>query len=138
MKINYIILIVFTVLVSCNSSKKEVPTKKLLTSIEAGKEVYQNFCLNCHMANGEGIEKVYPPLANSDYLKNNLEASIRATKYGLKGKIIVNGKVYNNIMAPMGLSDQEVADVMNYISNSWGNNNTTLITPEQVSKIQPK
>ncbi|MGB6268862.1 MAG: cytochrome c [Olleya sp.] len=138
MKINYIILIVFTVLVSCNSSKKEVPTKKLLTSIEAGKEVYQNFCLNCHMANGEGIEKVYPPLANSDYLKNNLEASIRATKYGLKGKIIVNGKVYNNNMAPMGLSDQEVADVMNYISNSWGNNNTTLITPEQVSKIQPK
>lgn len=138
MKINLITSILILLLVNCNSNDKKVVSKELSASIEAGQSVYQNFCLNCHMANGEGIEKVYPPLANSDNLKNNLEASIRATKYGLKGKIIVNGKVYNNVMAPMGLSDQEVADVMNYISNSWGNKNNTLITPEQVSKIQPK
>ncbi|WGD35051.1 cytochrome c [Olleya sp. YS] len=138
MKINFLIVIVFLLFFSCNSSDKKVVSKELSASIDAGQTVYQNFCLNCHMANGEGIEKVYPPLANSDYLKNNLEASIRATKYGLKGKIIVNDKVYNNVMAPMGLSNQEVADVMNYISNSWNNKNNSLITPEQVSKIQPK
>ncbi|RAJ16805.1 c-type cytochrome [Olleya aquimaris] len=138
MKINFLIAIVVLLFLSCNSLDKKEVSKELSASIDAGQTVYQNFCLNCHMANGEGIEKVYPPLANSDYLKNNLEASIRATKYGLKGKIIVNGKVYNNVMAPMGLSDQEVADVMNYISNSWNNKNNTLITPEQVSKIQPK
>lgn len=137
MKINHLTLIVIFLCLGCNTSDKKA-NPELNASIKSGNEVYQSFCINCHMANGEGIENVYPPLVNSDYLKENLEASISATKYGLKGKIKVNGKVYNNIMTPMGLSDQEVANVINYINNSWGNKNTRLITPEEVSKIQPK
>ena len=90
------------------------------------------------MANGEGIEVAYPPLANSDYLENNLKASIIGIKNGMKGEITVNGKTYNNVMTPMGLSNQEVADVTNYILNSWGNKNDTLITVKEVSKILPK
>ena len=36
-----------------------------------GKRLYQAFCSNCHMDNGEGLRSLYPPLANSDYLEKN-------------------------------------------------------------------
>ena len=77
-----------------------------------------------------------PPLAKSDYLIKNREASIRGIKFGQQGELTVNGKKYNSIMAPMGLSDNEVADVMNYITNSWGNKNDKMITKEEVTKIK--
>lgn len=134
MKKTGLILVASILLISCKSSDKKA-SPELKSSIAQGEKVYQNFCINCHMANGEGIEGVYPPLANSDYLENNLEASIIGIKNGMKGKITVNGKTYNNVMTPMGLNNQEVADVTNYILNNWGNNSDTLITSKEVSKI---
>ena len=134
MKKTGLILVASILIISCKSSDKKA-NPELKSSIAQGEKVYQNFCINCHMANGEGIEGVYPPLANSDYLENNLEASIIGIKNGMKGKIIVNGKTYNNVMTPMGLNNQEVADVTNYILNNWGNNSDTLITSKEVSKI---
>ncbi|GLB50326.1 cytochrome c family protein [Neptunitalea lumnitzerae] len=62
-------------------------------------------------------------------------ASIQAIKDDLKGEIIVNGKTYLNMMMPMGLLDKEVADVMNYISNSWSNTNTNMVTVDDVVKV---
>ena len=53
-------------------------------------------------------------------------------------QITVNGKTYDNVMPPMGLTNKEVADVTNYILNSWGNNSDTLITEQEVLKILPK
>ena len=47
----------------------------------------------------------------------------------------VNGKKYDNTMMPMGLEDEEVADVMNYIMNSWGNSGAKMVTVEEVSNI---
>lgn len=108
----------------------------LKASIKRGQEIYTDFCATCHLPNGKGVERVYPPLANSDYLKKNREASIKAIKFGLQGGITVNGKKFNSIMAPLGLSDDEVADVMNYISNSWGNKNDKIVTKAEVSKIK--
>ena len=115
---------------------KTIQNDKLKESMERGEGIYNDFCINCHMAKGEGVGRTYPPLANSDYLMENQEASIRGIKYGMQGKIVVNGQVYNNAMIPMGLEDEEIADVMNYINNSWGNKNETLITAEQVSNIE--
>jgi mono/diheme cytochrome c family protein len=132
-----LILTISILILSCKSPEKKA-SPELKSSISEGEKVYQNFCINCHMANGEGIEGAYPPLANSDYLENNLKASIIGIKNGMKGEITVNGKTYNNVMTPMGLSNQEVADVTNYILNSWGNKNDTLITAKEVSKILPK
>ena len=131
---------------SCNTSGKKntaamvnygiLQDDKLKTSIARGEEIYFDFCMNCHMADGKGVGRTYPPLADSDYLKEKPEESIRGIKYGMEGKIVVNGQTYNNAMMPMGLEDEEVADVMNYINNSWGNKNKTLITAEQVSKVE--
>ncbi|MBC3757591.1 cytochrome c [Hyunsoonleella sp. SJ7] len=109
---------------------------KLQESIARGQEVYTDFCMNCHLPAGEGVENVYPPLANSDYLINNREASIKGVKFGQKGEITVNGKVYNGYMAPMGLDDEEIADVMNYVYNNWGNKSDKIVTVEEVSAIK--
>jgi mono/diheme cytochrome c family protein len=105
-------------------------------SIERGKVIYTDFCVTCHLPYGEGVKDVNPPLAKSDYLFKNREASIRGIKFGQQGEITVNGKKYNNNMAPLGLSDIEVADVMNYITNSWGNKNNKMVTELEVSKIK--
>ena len=123
------------ILIYTNQNNK-LQTDPLKESILRGQEIYTDFCVSCHLPNGKGVENVYPPLAHSDYLIKNREASIKGIKYGQKGDIVVNGKTYTGSMAPMGLSDDEVADVMNYITNSWGNKNDKIVTEEEVSKIK--
>lgn len=108
---------------------------KLDESIERGSEIYNDFCVTCHMPNGEGVAHTFPPLANSDYLMQNREASIKGIKYGQDGELVVNGITYNNTMAPLGLEDEEVADVMNFILNSWGNSSDKMVTIQEVEAI---
>ncbi len=109
--------------------------KPLEQSIADGEEIYQDFCLQCHLDTGKGISGVFPPLVESDYLMNNIDLSIRGVKYGLSGPIVVNGEEYDGVMQNQGLDNEEIADVMNYILNSWGNKSTDLITEERVSNI---
>ena len=109
--------------------------KPIEQSIADGEEIYQDFCLQCHLSNGEGVSGIYPPLANSDYLFDDIDRSIRNIKYGLSGPIIVNDEEYNAVMLNNGLDDEEIADVMNYILNSWGNKTNEIITKERVAKI---
>lgn len=108
---------------------------ELLKSITRGKEVYTDFCIQCHLGNGKGNTS-NPPLANSDWLVNKRKESIHAVKYGQSGPIVVNGKTYNSVMSPMGLTDEEVADVMNYIMNSWGNKQSKMVTVVEVSGVK--
>ena len=88
------------------------------------------------MPTGKGIPKVYPPLRRSDWLTKKRTESIQAVKYGLSGEITVNGNTYDNIMTPMGLSDQEVADVLNYVMNTWGNKQEKMVSSEEVSQAK--
>nr|MUH41091.1 cytochrome c [Zobellia laminariae] len=104
--------------------------------MQRGSEIYADFCVTCHLEEGEGIIGTFPPLAKSDYLAQNRETSIRGVKYGLQGEITVNGVTYNNIMTPLGLEDDEIADVMNYIMNSWGNFSDKTVTIEEVEAIE--
>lgn len=100
-----------------------------------GKEIYTDFCIQCHAANGKGDGKTFPPLDGSDWLRKKRKQSIHAVKFGQSGEIIVNKKTFNNTMPPMGLSNKEVADVMNYIMNSWGNKQSKMVTEKEVEKI---
>lgn len=118
---------------NANASYQE--PKLLEESIKRGAEIYDDFCVQCHLPNGKG-NAVVPPLAQSDWLVNKRKESIHAIKYGQSGPIVVNGKKYNGTMPEMGLSDEEVADVMNYISNTWGNSNKKRVTPEEVKAIK--
>ncbi|MFC4097941.1 c-type cytochrome [Euzebyella saccharophila] len=105
-------------------------------SMLRGEMVYMDFCVTCHLEDGKGVANTFPPLAQSDYLKNNREASIRGIKYGQQGEMVVNGVTYNNVMAPMGLDDSEIADVMNYILNSWGNWSDHFVTTDEVARVE--
>jgi len=111
--------------------------KDLKQSIKDGQGVYSGFCMRCHLSKGEGVEGIYPPLANSNWLSEKRMESIKSVKYGLKGEIEVNGKTYNNNMTSMGLTDREVADVMNYVMNNFGNEDRDLsqVTLKEVSKL---
>jgi mono/diheme cytochrome c family protein len=108
---------------------------ELSKSMARGKVVYEELCVTCHLADGKGIPSVFPPLAGADYLLKNQKESIRSIKFGQQGEITVNGTTYNNVMAPQGLSDAEIADVMNYILNSWGNKGQ-MVTVEEVGKVK--
>ncbi len=88
--------------------------------MEKGEIIYRNECMTCHLENGQGINGAFPPLANSDYFKDDVSKAIDAILNGLDGELVVNGTTYFGVMEPVNLSDQEVADVLNYVRNSWG------------------
>ena len=102
---------------------------------EPGKEIYADFCIQCHGANGKGDGVKIPPLAGSDWLTKKRKQSLHAVKFGQNGEIVVNKIKFNNTMPTMGLSNQEVADVMNYVMNSWGNKQKKKVTEKEVAAI---
>lgn len=89
--------------------------------IERGKVVYTETCFACHGDNGKGLEEEYPPLSKSDYLMADKARSIDIAMNGLSGPIIVNGKKYDGEMPDFELSDHQIADVLTYIRNAFGN-----------------
>ena len=62
-----------------------------------GQVLYEKHCSNCHQKNGQGLGRLYPPLALSDFLKNNVDKSMCIMKYGIQGEITVNGQSYGRI-----------------------------------------
>lgn len=111
--------------------------KNLQESMKRGKEVYALYCQNCHMENGQGVEGLNPPVAKTTYLKD-AKKNIGIILNGQTGEVTVNGKKYNAIMNPMNyLDDKQIADVLNYIRNSWGNK-YPIVTPAQVKTEREK
>lgn len=114
----------------------EAPTAKSPAErIKLGKQVYSQTCFACHQAEGQGIAGAFPPLANADYLNEDVDRAIDIVLHGLTGEITVNGEKYNSIMTAQTLTDEEVANVLTYVYNSWGNNKT-VVTPEMVAKVK--
>lgn len=113
------------------------PSSDLRKSIERGKEVYTLHCMSCHMADGTGTPGVNPPLAKADYMKKPAKTLINIILQGQSGQITVNNKKYNGLMpAQAYLADEQIADVLNYARNSWGNKNPAAITPAQVKALR--
>ncbi len=96
-----------------------------------GETVYLANCAACHQADGTGLRGAFPPLANSDYLQRDRKEVLAAALFGLSGPITVNGVDYNGVMPSMGyLSDQELADTLTYVFNSWGNSGAAVSVDE--------
>ena len=75
-----------------------------------------------YQGNGAGLPGVFPPLAKSDFLAADTQRAIAAVLHGLTGQLTVNGQEYNSVMPPMTqLNDDEVANILTYVLNSWGN-----------------
>ena len=109
----------------------------LAERISAGKTIYAKTCFACHQEKGEGIANAFPPLAASDYLNENVDRTIEIVLQGKTGEIVVNGKKYNSVMTAQTLNDEEIAHVLTYVYNSWGNSKKD-VTPDMVSKIRAK
>ncbi len=107
------------------------PIVGLQAKIEAGKVVYTRVCQACHQAEGQGIPGAFPPLANSDYLNSDVDRAIAVVIHGLSGPIEVNGERYDAVMPKLDLSDEEIANTITYVLNSWGNSGGE-VTEEQV------
>lgn len=113
--------------------QKAGTAQTLEARMERGKAVFMGTCSTCHQLQGQGLASVFPPLAKSDYLMADVERSINTVLKGLSGEIEVNGQLYNNTMPPLAnLTDHEIADVLTYVRNSFGNKGEP-ITAEQVT-----
>jgi nitrite reductase (NO-forming) len=99
--------------------------------MEGGRRIFTSICAACHQPSGSGIENVFPPLAGSDLLNADKTRAIGIVLKGLSGPITVNGKTFNNAMPALELSDEEVANVLTYVYNSWGNRGYE-VTPAEV------
>jgi len=85
-----------------------------------GLRLYQEKCANCHQKNGAGLKRLIPPLIQADYLQDLVKTAC-SIKNGLKGEIMVNGISYDQPMPAAGLTDLEIAEIITYINNAWGN-----------------
>jgi nitrite reductase (NO-forming) len=114
-----------------------IPDRELKESIKRGKEVYALNCQNCHMEDGKGTPDINPPLAKADYIKKPTKTLIGVILYGQSGEVVVNGKKYNvDMPAQEYLTDIQIADVLNYTRNSWGNKIPGKITPPMVKAMR--
>jgi mono/diheme cytochrome c family protein len=111
-----------------------------------GKAIYHRdaHCYTCHMANGEGIPKIYPPLAKSEWVTGDKSSIIKILLNGMTGPITVAGKKYGIPgLPPMTPfrdlldKDEEMAAVLNYVRNSFGNK-AKRITAKEVAVVRKK
>ncbi|HBF12897.1 MAG TPA: nitrite reductase, copper-containing [Deltaproteobacteria bacterium] len=114
---------------AAEASEKGTLTKEM--QIAAGKNLFMGNCSICHQVNGEGLPAVFPPLAGSDIVNGDKQRLIGIPLNGLTGPIKVNGKEYNSVMPPMSqLNDDEIANILTYVLNSWGNRGGQVSTNE--------
>jgi len=128
-------------------SVKEIAEKSTLKDkdlelFKIGKKIYakEGYCGTCHQADGKGLTASgFPPLAGTKWVTGNEERAIKIVLKGLLGQIDVNGKTYPG-QVPMTpfeglLDDKEVAAVLTYVRNSFGNK-ASVISPEKVKIVR--
>ena len=96
-----------------------------------GERVFTQNCAACHQPEGQGIPAAFPPLAGSDFLNADRNRAIGVLLHGLQGIVTVNGATFNGVMPALRLSDEDIAHVLTYVYNQWGNAGH-IITPEEV------
>lgn len=100
-------------------------------SMQRGKKVYDTYCLACHQADGSGVPRMNPPLKQTPYVMGDKKRLINVILKGLNEEVEINGQFYDNPMPPQPqLTDQQVADVLTYVRNSFGNKNSAVTIAE--------
>ncbi len=106
------------------------------TSVISGKLLYQKHCMTCHQVDGVGAQNMIPPLTKTSFVLGAKPALINIILKGMSGEIKVNGDIYDGEMpAQANLTDQEIALILSYVRNSFGNKASAISTIE-VKKVR--
>jgi nitrite reductase (NO-forming) len=122
--------------VAAAARERDIGEVSIERQVQAGEALFSGTCSVCHQLDGRGLPGVFPPLAGSDYFVSDKVRAIDIVINGLTGPIAVNGQDYDSVMPPMSqLNDDEIADILTYALNAWGNDGAT-ITPAEVAEIR--
>ena len=125
---SFVLLAAFGFLFAQQSSSK--------SSVDKGQKLYEQYCLTCHQADGSGVPKMNPPLINTSYVTGDKKKLVQWVLKGSTENVPIDGKYYSNNMPPQAnLKDEEIADILTYIRNSFGNK-ASAITPAEVKDIR--
>lgn len=101
-----------------------------------GKKVYETYCAACHMMSGNGAPGMNPPLVDTEWVLGDKERLINVVLNGMNEPVKIKGEIYQNIMASHSfLTDQQIADVLSYVRNSWGNK-ASYVTADEVTRVR--
>ena len=105
-------------------------------AMEAGEAAYLANCAACHQPTGKGLPGAFPPLADSDYIRSvPRERLVDVVLHGFSGKIKVNGADYDGVMPALNhLSDGDIANVLSYVTHSWGNTGPVIAATEVAAR----
>jgi mono/diheme cytochrome c family protein len=136
MKKVFVVGISLLIVVCMAVQTKPAQTGGMKASMERGKKIYATYCLSCHQVDGSGVPRLNPPLIKTNWVLGDKKRLINVILKGMDEPIEINGEEYDNVMAPHGfLKDEEVADVLTYIRNSFGNK-ASVITPAEVKTVR--
>ena len=109
--------------------------KSKTEKIELGRRLFTSICGACHQPTGQGLPNVFPPLAGSDFLNADKNRAIKIVINGRQGEVIVNGRKYNNSMPKFPLGDEDIASVLTFVYNSFGNAGLE-VQPDEVGRLR--
>jgi nitrite reductase (NO-forming) len=112
-----------------------VAERSMSERMAMGKTKFETTCIACHMMDGKGVPGSFPPLAGSDFLRKREDKGIAILLNGLSGPVVVNGQSYNGLMPQLYLSDDDIANVLTYVRNSFGNHGG-VVTAKEVGQVR--
>jgi mono/diheme cytochrome c family protein len=142
-RLTLLLLYVIVGILSANAQTKKttLPASSksgLQATLNRGKLVYGVNCLSCHQADGGGVGNLNPPLYNTDWITGNKSKLVQMVLKGSRGQVEIDGETFHNTMpAQAHLTDQQIADVLTYIRNSFGNK-ASVVTPAEVKAVRAK
>ena len=102
--------------------KKTVHHSSLKATMARCKVVYNSICLACHMADGNGVPTMNPPIVKTEYVLGDKTRLIKIVLNGFKEDVQINGQSFSNNMTPhKDLTDRQIADVLTFVRKSFGN-----------------
>jgi len=124
--------IVLSAVLLATSISKMYAQPALAAAKVRGQVVFTTYCMPCHQADGNGVQNLNPPLVKTTYVLGEKKQLIEIILNGLNKEIVINGETYNGVMASHDyLTNQEIADVLTYVRNSFGNK-ASMVTPQDV------
>lgn len=132
-----LMLVLSSALVSRSATNIVQPTIK--ASMDRGKTIYLQRCMACHQVDGSGVPRLNPPLDGASTVKGNDKLKlVRIIIKGMTERVEIDGEYYdNNMSANPDLTDTQIADVLNYIRNSWSNK-ASIVTAAEVKAARTK